>query len=112
MPITNSGGAGSPAAYSGRAATKAAPDTEMDVFSLPVLKESDKARLGMGNLRINMLKPASRNVPYASAVINLRPVYVGERIPNTSATLVAVDPRGKGIALEIEGSGERFHIRF
>ena len=85
-------------------------DDSLDVFSLPVLKESDKARFGLTNLRVNMVRPAGKNAPYASAVINLRPVYVGERIPNTSATLVAVEERG--IAIEVGDSGERFHVRF
>ena len=85
-------------------------EENVDVFSLPVLKESDKARFGLSNLRVNMVRPAGKNAPYASAVINLRPVYVGERIPNTSATLVAVEDRG--IAIEVGDTGERFHVRF
>ena len=48
--------------------------------------------------------------PYASAIINLQPVQVGEKIPGSDAVLIGVESRAIGI--EIEGTGERFHIRF
>jgi len=79
-------------------------------MTLPVLRESDKERLGLGDIRINMVRPANRAHPYASAIINLQPVHIGERIPDTSAVLIGVDTRS--VAIEIENTGERFHIRF
>ncbi|HNR36634.1 MAG TPA: hypothetical protein PKO36_15750, partial [Candidatus Hydrogenedentes bacterium] len=82
----------------------------VDLMTLPVLRESDKERLGLGDIRINMVRPANRAHPYASAIINLQPVHIGERIPDTSAVLIGVDTRS--VAIEIENTGERFHIRF
>jgi hypothetical protein len=82
----------------------------VNVMALPALKESDKERYGLSDIRINMLRPATKSRPYASAIINLRPVQVGERIPDTSAVLIAVESRAIGI--EISGTGDRFHIRF
>lgn len=82
----------------------------MDVNALPPLRNSDKAQFGLDNVQLNMLRPVSKNRPYASAIINLQPVEVGERIPGSSAILIAVDSRA--VAIEIEDTGERFQIRF
>lgn len=82
----------------------------IEINKLPILTESDKERFGIGDLRVNMTRPANpKTRPYASAIINLKPVYVGERIPGGGARLIAVDDRG--IAIEIEGSGEQFYLR-
>jgi len=59
---------------------------------------------------VNMVRPASKARPYASAIINLEPVQVGERISGSQAILVGVESRA--IAVEIEGTGQRYHIRF
>lgn len=91
-------------------ATPARAPIPVDLLTLPVLKESDKERLGLGDIRINMVRPANRAHPYASAIINLQPVHIGEHIPDTAAVLIGVDTRA--VAIEIRSSGERFHIRF
>ena len=82
----------------------------IDLLLLPALRETDKARYGLSGVRVNMVRPASKTRPYASAIINLQPVQVGEKIPGSEATLIGVESRAIGI--EIEGTGERFHIRF
>lgn len=92
-----------------KAVPKRAP-IPVDLLTLPVLKESDKERLGLGDIRINMVRPANKAHPYASAIINLQPVHIGERLPDSNAVLIGVDARA--IAVEISNTGERFHIRF
>jgi hypothetical protein len=82
----------------------------IDLLLLPALRETDKARYGLSDVRVNMVRPASKARPYASAIINLQPVQVGEKIPGSEATLIGVESRAIGI--EIESTGERFHIRF
>jgi len=82
----------------------------IDLLLLPALRETDKARYGLSDVRVNMVRPASKARAYASAIINLQPVQVGEKIPGSEATLIGVESRAIGI--EIEGTGERFHIRF
>jgi hypothetical protein len=76
---------------------------------LPVLRGSDRIRHDLENFRINVVRASQPNNPYAHAVINLHKVFIGERIPATSATLVAVTQTGVGI--EIIGTGERFFVR-
>ena len=82
----------------------------LDLMSLPVLRASDKAQYGLEDVRVNMVRPASKTRTYASAIINLEPVQVGEKIPGSDAILIGVESRSIGI--EIEGTGERFQIRF
>ncbi len=82
----------------------------LDLMSLPVLRASDKAQYGLEGVRVNMVRPASKTRTYASAIINLEPVQVGEKIPGSDAILIGVESRSIGI--EIEGTGERFQIRF
>jgi hypothetical protein len=82
----------------------------VNLTSLPSLSESDKARYGLRDIKVNMTRPASKTRPYASAIINLQPVQVGERIPGSRAILIGVETRAIGI--EIEGGSERYHIRF
>ena len=80
------------------------------MMSLPALRASDKAKYGLDGIHVNMVRPASKARPYASAIINLEPVQVGEKIPGSEAILIGVESRAIGI--EIEGTGERYHIRF
>ena len=75
------------------------------------LRQTDRQRLGLMDLQINMLKPAAKNRPHASAIINLNPVYIGEIIPRTNVRLLALDGL-QGIAIEVQGSGERFYVPF
>jgi len=82
----------------------------VNVNMLPPLRNSDKPRYGLEGVQLNMLRPASKNRPYASAIINLQPVEIGEVIPGSSAVLIAVEK--DAVAIEIEETGERFQIRF
>jgi hypothetical protein len=91
----------------GRAAEKRAPLVE-DVDTLPRLGQTERERLGLGEMRLNVLREASASQPEGLAIINLKKVYVGEMIPGTNARLIAV--RTRVIAIEIEGTGERFKV--
>ena len=91
----------------GRATEKQAPLPE-DVNKLPRLGQTERERLGLGELRLNVLREASASQPEGLAIINLKKVYVGETIPGTNARLIAVQTRA--IAIEIEGTGERFKV--
>lgn len=75
------------------------------------LRESDRVRLGLARLQINLLQPATKNRPHASAIINLNQVYVGETIPRTDAKLIALDGV-KGIVIALQQTGERFYVAF
>jgi hypothetical protein len=88
-----------------------APALDIDYSKLPVLTQAIRKKLDLDELRINMLRPVDKTRPYASALINLNTVYVGEAIPRTRARLVAVDEL-KGIVIEFDGSKERFYVRF
>lgn len=81
-----------------------------DISKLPILRESDKPRAGFTDVNINMLQPRSESRPYARAIINLKPVMIGEIIPGTRATLIGVEP--SGIAIEVNGSRERYFVPF
>ncbi len=99
---------GSPVSLApGRAAEKRAPFLE-DVNALPRLGQAERERLGLGEMRLNVLREASSSQPEGLAIINLKKVYVGEMIPGTNARLIAVQTRA--IAIEIEGTGERFKV--
>ena len=89
------------------AAREPMPD---DISKLPMLRDSDKGRLGFENVKINMLQPKNDSRPYAKAIINLKPVLVGERIPDTRTTLLAVAMNG--IAIEVNDSRERYFVSF
>jgi hypothetical protein len=72
------------------------------------LRGSDRVRYGLENLRINMIREPTPTRPEGHAIINLNKVFVGETIPGTPARLIGVVRRG--IAIEIETTGERFFI--
>ena len=91
----------------GRAAEKRAPLLE-DINALPRLGQTERERLGLSDMRLNVLREASPSQPEGLAIINLKKVYVGEMIPGTNARLIAVQTRA--IAIEIEGTGERFKV--
>ena len=91
----------------GRAAEKQAPMLE-DISKLPRLGQTERERLGLTELRLNVLREASASQPEGLAIINLKKVFVGEMIPGTNARLIAVQTRA--IAVEIEGTGERFRV--
>ncbi|HUW61676.1 MAG TPA: hypothetical protein VMZ06_11800 [Candidatus Bathyarchaeia archaeon] len=91
-------------------ATTRADRRPVNVSMLPPLRNSDKPRYGLEGVQLNMLRPASKNRPYASAIINLQPIEIGEVIPGSSAVLIAVEK--DAVAIEIEDTRERFQIRF
>jgi hypothetical protein len=79
-----------------------------DISTLPVLRSSDRAKHNLEYLEINMLREAGEAYPYAKAIINLNSLFVGDRIPQTQAKVVAIELRG--IAIEMIGSKERYYI--
>lgn len=79
-----------------------------DITRYPPLRGSDRVRYGLENLRINMIREPTPTRPEGHAIINLNKVFVGETIPGTPARLIGVVRRG--IAIEIETTGERFFI--
>ncbi|HRI88333.1 MAG TPA: hypothetical protein PK869_08710, partial [Candidatus Hydrogenedentes bacterium] len=82
--------------------TTMAEKGNVDFDRLPILTETDRVRLGLPQLKINIVGiPNSRN-PRASALINMQKVYVGENIPSTQARLIDVDLRG--VAIDVGGN--------
>jgi len=77
---------------------------------LPRMRAAERARMGLENIRINMLREASETRPYGLAVINLDKVYVGDLIPRTQVKLLEVEPRG--IAIENLADGKRYYIEY
>ncbi|GMW01063.1 MAG: hypothetical protein AMXMBFR84_22000 [Candidatus Hydrogenedentota bacterium] len=77
----------------------AAPDSVVDLNSLPILSESDRLRLNLPEITINIVGTASSRNPRPSAMINYKRVMVGEFVPGTNAKLVAVDVKGIGISV-------------
>ncbi len=73
-----------------------------DIRSLPPLTESVRRAHGLEDMRINMLRAPSENRPRPSALINYSTLYLGDRIPETNATLIAVEVHG--IAIEVDGA--------
>ena len=82
--------------------------TEVDVDALPRLSANDRGRLGLDNLRLNVLREADSEQPEGMAIINLKKVYIGEMIPGTRARLIGV--QSTGIGIEMEDSRERYRI--
>lgn len=80
----------------------------VDVNKLPLLRSSERARYGLENLRLNVLREAGPNRPNGLAIINLNKVYIGEVIPGTHARLIDVTRRG--IAIEIVDTKERYYV--
>lgn len=89
----------------------APPALDIEALAKRPLRETDKRRLGLVGLQINMLQPVNKKRPLASAIINLNTVYVGEIVPRTTAKLIAVDGI-KGIVLEMLDTKERFYVPF
>ncbi len=83
-------------------------ETSVDMTKLPVLKTSDRVRLGLDSMQLNVLREAGPKNPHGLAIINLTKVYVGEMIPGSSVRLI--DVKTHGIAIEVVGSGERYYV--
>jgi hypothetical protein len=86
-----------------------APLEAIDIKKLPILKSSDRARYGLENMRLNVLREASESRPHGLAIINLNKVYIGEVIPGTRARLI--DVKSYGIGIEMADTGERFYVQ-
>lgn len=86
------------------------PIEPVDPKALPELKGSDRVRLGLENMRINVIREADETRPHGVAIINLHKVFVGERIPGTNARLIGVVH--SGIAIEMIGAGQRYFVRW
>lgn len=82
----------------------------VEVNSLPRLTMQEREQLGLDSLRLNVLRPASKEQPDALAIINLKKVYVGEIIPGTRARLIGVESGAIGVEVETGGSVKRFRI--
>jgi len=80
----------------------------ISVENLPRLSANEKAKLGLEDIRLNVLREASKDQPEAMAIINLKKVYVGELIPGTRVRLIAVE--ASGIGIEVEGTRERYRV--
>lgn len=82
------------------------PIGEIDLNTLPVLTESERVRLGLPHMKINIVGLPTKRQPRPSALINFEKVYLGEYIKNTRARLVAVELHGVGI----EVAGNRYFM--
>ncbi len=83
-----------------------APIGEVDLDTLPVLSESERVRLGLPRMKINIVGLPTKRQPRPSALINFEKVYLGEYIKNTNARLIAVELHGVGI----EVAGHRYFM--
>jgi hypothetical protein len=81
-----------------------------DLKKLPPLRETDRVRLGFDKVKINMVQPVTEKQPHARAIINYKPIMIGEIIPQTRTKLIGVDTNG--IAIEATASGERYFVQF
>ncbi|MDX9972004.1 MAG: hypothetical protein RBU21_03330 [FCB group bacterium] len=61
-------------------------------------------------IKLNMPRPANKRNPYASAIINLQPVFLNEMIPGTTAKLISVEE--KGVIILKQDTGTRHFIPF
>ncbi|MCX8065177.1 MAG: hypothetical protein N3G21_08390 [Candidatus Hydrogenedentes bacterium] len=80
----------------------------VDISKLPVLRTSDRVRLGLEDMQLNVLREPGPQNPHGLAIINLTKIYVGEMIPGTPVKLI--DVRTHGIAIEVVGTGERYYV--
>lgn len=73
----------------------------------PRLSQGDAERLGLPDLRINVLSPPSEKTPTGSVMVNYIRLYPGDIIPKTGgAKVIGISLRG--FALEV--AGERFFV--
>lgn len=72
---------------------------DIDLNVLPILSESERVRLGLPPLKVNIVGLPTKRQPRPSALINYEKVYVGEYISNTNARLVDVELRGVGLSV-------------
>ncbi len=79
---------------------------EVDVLSLPELTDSDRRRLGLPEITVNVVGRPSKYRPQPSAMINFSRVVLNELIPGTRAQLIGVSVHGVGIQV----GGERYFV--
>lgn len=79
---------------------------DINLSTLAILTETERVRLGLPVLKINIVGMPSRQNPRAAALINMQKVYVGEYIPNTNARLIGIELRGVGIEVD----GRRYYL--
>lgn len=87
-------------------ATKRVEAGEVDVLSLPELTDSDRRRLGLPEITVNVVGRPSKYRPQPSAMINFSRVVLNEFIPGTRAQLIGVSVHGVGIQV----GGERYFV--
>jgi len=80
-------------------------DAPRSINILPRLSTAIQNQYQLTDKRVNMPRPHTE--PRKSAVIDMEVVYVGDRVPGTNARLIGVD--GRGVAIEIIGTGERYY---
>jgi len=100
--------AASPPADSGesRPGSRRGIEEEVDILSLPELTVSDKARLGLPDITVNVVGRPSRYRPQPSAMINFNRVLLNDYIPGTDARLIGVSVHGIGIEI----GGARYFV--
>jgi hypothetical protein len=110
MPPALQRAASKPAAPAPRLQPEKRPEPELlgdiDLSTLAILTETERVRLGLPVLKINIVGMPSKQNPRAAALINMQKVYVGEYIPNTNARLIGIELRGVGIEVE----GRRYYV--
>jgi hypothetical protein len=108
VPKRTSRASTTPSAVSSAPSPRARSVVPKDIRDLPPLRSAERARFGLESLKINMLREPSKNRPRGSVIINLKKVYLDERIPGTSARLVGVVSHG--IALEVGSERELYFL--
>ncbi|MGI6461826.1 MAG: hypothetical protein ACOX5J_17375 [Candidatus Hydrogenedentales bacterium] len=87
-------------------ATKRVDAGEVDILALPELTSSDRRRLGLPDITVNVVGRPSKYRPQPSAMINFSRVVLNEYIPGTQAQLIGVSVHGIGIQV----GGERYFV--
>jgi hypothetical protein len=87
-------------------ATKRVEAGEVDILALPELTASDRRRLSLPDITVNVVGRPSKYRPQPSAMINFSRVVLNEYIPGTQAQLIGVSVHGIGIQV----GGERYFV--
>ncbi len=82
----------------------------LSLKELPILTKAGQLQYADGPLMINMVGPASETNPQGYSVINKMTVYEGQTIPRTELRLLVVEL--DGVAVAVQGSGQRYYIKF
>lgn len=79
------------------AASRKVSEGEVDIMSLPELTASDRHRLKLPEITVNVVGRPSKYRPQPSAMINFSRVVLNDLIPGTRAQLIGVSVHGIGI---------------